>query len=117
MPANSTRLWELCYQLGCQRLISAGSRQLWVALAAASSGAGGEGRLQTPECPDTAGQPLLSSLSLSGPDPYVCLDEDVSYSSCGWITRVIKGARARLPRTFSRRQGGEKPGLIIQEMK
>ena len=41
----------------------------------------------------------------------------MSYSACGWITGVIKGARAHLPRTFSRRRGGEKPGLIIQEMK
>lgn len=42
--------------------------QLWVGLAAASPGAGEEGRFHTTHRPDTASQPLPSLLSLSGPD-------------------------------------------------
>ena len=63
-------------------------------------GAGREGRFHSPECPHTASQPLLSPLPLSGPDSDVC----VSYSSRGWITRLMKGTRARLQGTVGLRR-------------
>lgn len=77
--------------------------------------AAGEGRFHTAGCPDTASQPLLRLPSLSGPDQSVCLEEDASCSFCGWIKSLIKGTPARIPRTLSRRQAGDTPGITIRE--
>lgn len=77
--------------------------------------AGGEGRFHTAGCPGTASQPLLCLLSLSSPDQSVCLEEDVSCSFGGWMKSLIKGTSAQIPRTLSRPQAGNMPGITIHE--